>query len=116
MRNNTWWDNGTQFADKPDLQFGLKSGADNIWARNLVVSKMNYSSGAGFAQSGTAATDNLVGTYAMSDRRPVHGHRLHHVRRLTHRVPQTDRGALVASRVKVRSPPAAAHVMRGGGR
>jgi len=67
FRNNTWWDNGTQFADKPDLQFGLKSGANNIWSRNLVVSKLNFSSGAGFAQSGTTATDNLVGTYAMSE-------------------------------------------------
>jgi hypothetical protein len=65
-RNNTWWDNGTQFGDKPDVQFGLKSGSNNIWERNLVVSQMNFSSGAGFAQSGTAAADNLVGTYAMS--------------------------------------------------
>jgi hypothetical protein len=65
-RNNTWWDNGTQFADQPDLQFGLKSGTNNIWERNLVVSKMNYSSGAGFAQSGTSAADNLTGTYSMS--------------------------------------------------
>ena len=66
FRNNTWWDNGTQFADKPDLQFGLKSGSNNIWQRNLVVSKMNFSGGAGFAQSGTTAQDNLVGTHAMS--------------------------------------------------
>jgi len=65
-RNNTWWDNGTQFGDKPDVQFGLKSGSNNIWERNLVVSQMNFSSGAGFAQSGTSAADNLVGTYAMS--------------------------------------------------
>ena len=65
-RNNTWWDNGTQFADGPDLQFGLKSGTNNIWERNLVVSKLNYSSGAGFAQSGTTAADNLTGTYTMS--------------------------------------------------
>jgi Right handed beta helix region len=65
-RNNTWWDNGTQFADGPDLQFGLKSGTNNRWERNLVVSQLNFSDGAGFAQSGTAATDNLVGAYAMS--------------------------------------------------
>ena len=66
FRNNTWWDNGTQFADKPDLQFGLKSGSNNVWERNLVVSKLNYSSGAGFTQSGTSARDNLVGDHAMS--------------------------------------------------
>jgi hypothetical protein len=66
FRNNTWWDNGTQFADKPDLQFGLCGGSGNLWERNLVVSKLNFSGGAGFAQSGTTARDNLVGGYAMS--------------------------------------------------
>ena len=66
FRNNTWWDNGTQFADKPDLQFGLCGGSNNLWERNLVVSKMNFSGGAGFAQSGTTARDNLVGNHAMS--------------------------------------------------
>jgi len=66
FRNNTWWDNGTQFADKPDLQFALCGGSNNVWERNLVVSKMNVSSGAGFAQSGTTARDNLVGGYAMN--------------------------------------------------
>ena len=65
-RNNTWWDNGTQFADGPDLQCGLKSGSNNVWERNLVVAKMNFSPGAGFAQSGTATRDNLVGAYAMN--------------------------------------------------
>jgi hypothetical protein len=65
-RNNTWWDNGTQFADGPDLQYGLKSGTNNTWERNLVVSKLNFSPGAGFAQSGTSAADNLTGTYTIS--------------------------------------------------
>jgi hypothetical protein len=66
FRNNTWWDNGTQFADKPDLQWGLDGGVNNVWERNLVVAKMNFSPGAGFAQSGTRALDNLVGSYAMN--------------------------------------------------
>ena len=66
FRRNTWWDNGTQFADKPDLQWGLDGGSNNLWERNLVVSKLNFSSGAGFAQSGTTARDNLVGGYAMN--------------------------------------------------
>ena len=66
FRNNTWWDNGTQFPAKPDLQFGLDGGADNRWERNLVVSKLNFSGGAGFARSGTIARDNLVGSRAMS--------------------------------------------------
>jgi hypothetical protein len=66
FRRNTWWDNGTQFADKPDLQWGLKSGSNNRWERNLVVSKLNFSGGAGFAQSGTATSANLVGGYAMN--------------------------------------------------
>ena len=66
FRNNTWWDNGTQFGDQPDLQWGLDGGSNNFWERNLVVSKMNFSGGAGFAQSGTTARDNLVGNYAMS--------------------------------------------------
>jgi hypothetical protein len=65
-RNNTWWDNGTQFADGPDLQYGLKSGTNNTWERNLVVSKLNFSPGAGFTQSGTSAADNLTGTYTIS--------------------------------------------------
>ena len=62
-RNNTWWDNGTQFADGPDLQFGLKSGTNNTWERNLVISKMNFSTGAGYTQSGTNTAENLTGTY-----------------------------------------------------
>jgi hypothetical protein len=66
FRRNTWWDNGTQFADQPDLQWGLTGGSNNLWERNLVVSKLNFSSGAGFPQSGTTARDNLVGGYAMN--------------------------------------------------
>ena len=66
FRRNTWWDNNTQFTGKPDLQFGLDGGSNNVWERNLVVSRMNFSGGAGFAQSGTTARDNLVGNHAMS--------------------------------------------------
>ena len=66
FRNNTWWNNGTQFPAKPDLQFGLDGGDNNRWERNLVVSKLNFSGGAGFARSGTIARHNLVGSRAMS--------------------------------------------------
>lgn len=66
FRRNTWFDNGTQFADKPDLQFGLCGGSNNLWERNLVVSKMNFSDNAGFAQSGTTARNNLVGNHAIN--------------------------------------------------
>jgi hypothetical protein len=63
FRNNTWWDNGTQFTDKPDLTFALCGGSNNLWERNLVVSKLNNSYG--FAASGTVNRDSLVGAYAI---------------------------------------------------
>jgi len=66
FRRNTWWDNGTQFGGTPDLQWGLDGGSNNLWERNVVVSRMLFSSGAGFAQSGTTARNNLVGGYAMN--------------------------------------------------
>jgi hypothetical protein len=66
FRRNTWFDNGTQFADKPDLQFGLCGGSNNLWERNLVVSKMNFSNNSGYAQSGTTARNNLVGNHAIN--------------------------------------------------
>ena len=66
FRNNTWWDNGTQFGGTPDLQWGLDGGSNNVWERNLVVSTLLFSNGAGFAQSGTTTRDNLVGNQAMN--------------------------------------------------